>query len=285
MKFKRNRRAISPIVAIILMFVLTMAAIGISLVYMYPSINGFKDKSYNNSNNLYFVALDATIQGLVNNPPPGDKQFYFNQDNGEISVDSSWLTYFILKDVTGAQNVLLFQENITRIVHRSTAVADYGEGEHRYIVGPENQDYMFLNGSSTLYNEIAIINATRSVYESSYLDLALYYRYVLSTQYITEGATEIYNLDIINLKFLLNETSIDRSTQQFVTMQLNYLGTEKQELEEISFINDIYSEVRVLNGVGFFQFEYPLYYPAHPGFISHLIRVNIINMLVSVTIT
>ncbi|MHA1224872.1 MAG: hypothetical protein ACTSP3_16770 [Candidatus Heimdallarchaeaceae archaeon] len=39
-----NRRAVSPVVATILMFVLTMAAIGISLVYMLPSISNFKDK-------------------------------------------------------------------------------------------------------------------------------------------------------------------------------------------------------------------------------------------------
>jgi hypothetical protein len=68
-------------------------------------------------------------------------------------------------------------------------------------------------------------------------------------------------------------------------MQLNYLGTEKQELEEVSFTNDIYSEIRILHGTGFFQYEYPLYYPANPAFISHLIRINIINMLVSVTLT
>lgn len=285
MKIMKNRRAISPIVAIMMMFALTAAAIGISLVYMMPSINGFRDITYNNSNNLYFVSLDDTIQDLINSPPPGDRQFYINQDIGELFVDSSWLVIFLLKDVTGAQNELLFEENITRIVQRSTAVADYDIGEHRYITGPQNQDYMFLNGSSTLYNEIAVINATRSVYASSYLDLALYYRYALSTYYTTEGATEIYNLDIINLKLSLNETSRDRSSAEFVTMQLNYLGTEIQELEDISFLNDIYSEVRILHGVGFFQYEYPLYYPANPAFISHLIRINIINMLVSVTIT
>ena len=285
MKFMKKKRAVSPVVAIVLMFVLTTAAIGISLVYMMPSINGFKDKSYNNSNNLYFISLDATIQDLVTSPPPGDRQFYFNQEIGEISVDSSWLAIFLLKDVTGAQNELIFNENITRIVQRSNAVADYEVGEHRYILGPQNQDYIFINGSSTIYNDITIINATRSVYDSSFLDLGLYYRYVLSTQYITEGATEIYNLDIVNLKLTLDETSIDKSGAQFVTMQLNYLGTEKQELEEVSFTNDIYSEVRILHGSGFFQYEYPLYYPANPAFISHLIRINIINILISVTLT
>jgi hypothetical protein len=135
MKIMKNKRAISPVVAIMMMFALTAAAIGISLVYMMPSINGFRDISYNNSNNLYFVSLDDTIQGLVNSPPPGDRQFYFNQDIGELFVDSSWLVIFLLKDVTGAQNELLFTENITRIVQRSTAVADYDIGEHRYITG------------------------------------------------------------------------------------------------------------------------------------------------------
>ena len=285
MLFRKNRRGISPVVAIILMFVLTVAAIGISLVYMMPSISGFKDKSYNNSNNLYFMSLDATIQDMVNNPPPATKQFYLNQEIGEFMIDSSWIVLFLLRDITGAQNELILNENVTRIVQRSTAVADYEIGEHRYIVGPQEQDYLFINGSSTLYNEIAVINATRSIYESGYLDLALYYRYVLATQYLEQGNTEIYKLDIVNLKFILNETSLTSSTAQFVTLQLNYLGTEKQELEDISFTQDIYGEVRLLSHYGYFQYEYPLYYPVNPGFISHLIRINVINILVSLTLT
>ena len=118
MKFKMNRRAISPVVALLLMTVLTMAAIGISLVYMMPNISKFKDKSYNNSNNLYFVALDSTIQDLINNPPPNSKNFYFNQEQGELYLDSSWLVLFIMKDVGGTINNLVLQDNVTRLIHR-----------------------------------------------------------------------------------------------------------------------------------------------------------------------
>ncbi len=85
MKFKMNRRAVSPVVAIVLMFALTTAAIGISLAYMLPSISQFKDKSYNNSNNLYFIALDSAIQDLITNNPPMSKQILINQEEGEFN--------------------------------------------------------------------------------------------------------------------------------------------------------------------------------------------------------
>ncbi|MCG3215656.1 MAG: hypothetical protein KAS63_03000 [Candidatus Heimdallarchaeota archaeon] len=285
MKFKMNRRAVSPVVAAILMTVLTMAAIGISLVYMLPNISKFKDKSYNNSNNLYFVALDSMIQDLINNPPPISRNFYFAQETGQLLLDSEWLVLFIISDTSGSINQLVMQDNVTRIVQRSTAVADYDKGEHRYLLGPEEQDYLFINGSSTLYNEISILNGSRTSFEESYLDLSLYYRYVLDTNYIQSGNTEFYNLDIIHVNLVLNETSIESSTQKNIALQLSYLGSRKESLESISFTTDVTGEIRLLDQYGYYQYEYPIFYPVNPSFISHIINVNMIKIDVSISFT
>jgi len=284
MKFKKNRRAVSPIIAVILMFVLIIAAIGISLAYMLPSISSFKDKSYNNSNNLYFIALDSTIKDLITNTPPTSKQFHLNQEQGELYFDSSWDVFFLLRDVTGIQTSLILQDNVTRLLHRSTAVADYDRGEHRYLIGPDNQDYLFINGSSTIYNEVSVLNTSRTLYEPEYLDLALYYRYMLSIQYREEGATEIYTLDIVNINLILNESSLVNPSQKFISMQLDYLGTSYEEYGTIDFINDIEGEVRLVDQYNRFQYEYPIYFPINTNFISHQINVNIIKIDVSISL-
>ena len=283
MKFKMNRRAITPVVAVMLMTVLTMAAIGISLVYMMPSISKFKDKSYNNSNNLYFVALDSTIQDLINNPPPSSKNFYFNQEQGELFLDSGWLVLFIMKDVGGSINNLVLQDNVTRLIHRGTAVADFDKGEHRYLLGPEAQDYLFINGSSTIYNEISILNGSRTIFEPSYLDISLYYRYVLDINYIQSGNTEIYNLDIVHVNLIANESSFGSSSQKNIALQVTYLGTRIEDLGSYSFTSDVFGEIRLLDQYGYYQYEYPFYYPVNPGFISHLVNVNLINIDVSIS--
>ncbi|TET75546.1 MAG: hypothetical protein E3J43_08155, partial [Candidatus Heimdallarchaeota archaeon] len=103
MKFRMNRRALSPIISVVLMFALITAAIGISLVYMMPSISQFKDKSYNNSSNLYFIALDATIQDLIQSLPPASSDFLYVQEEGTIQLVEDWAFTFILKDILGAQ--------------------------------------------------------------------------------------------------------------------------------------------------------------------------------------
>ncbi len=283
MKFKMNRRAISPVVAVMLMTVLTMAAIGISLVYMMPSISKFKDKSYNNSNNLYFVSLDSTIQDLINNPPPSSKNFYFNQEGGQLFLDSSWLVFFIMKDVGGTINSLVLQDNVTRLIHRGTAVADYDQGEHRYLLGPETQDYLFINGSSTIYNEISVLNSSRTTFESSYLDVALYYRYCIDTNYVQSGNTEIYNQDIIHVNLIANESSMISSTQKSIALQVKYLGTTIEDLGSYSFTNDVFGEIRLLDQFGYYQYEYPFYYPVNPGYLSHVVNVNLINIDISIS--
>ena len=284
MKFKMNRRAVSPVVAIILMFILITAAIGISLAYMMPSISSFKDKSYNNSNNLYFLTLDSSIQELINNPPPISKEFIFFQEQGEIYYDESWLVMFLMKEISGDRIHLVMQDNITRLIHRSTSIADYERGEHRYLIGPQDQDYVFINGSSTIYNEIAVLNTSRTIYEPSFLDLALYYRYVLVIDYETIAGTEIYNIDIIHIKMGFNESAFYNPSRKQLTFQLTYEGTEAEDLGTIDFLTDIYSEIRISNQFNHVNYENPLYFPVNTNYISHQIRINMISLKVQISI-
>ena len=284
MKFKMNRRAVSPVVAIILMFILIIAAIGISLIYMLPSISSFKDKSYNNSNNLYFLALDSSIQELIINPPPISKEFIFFHEQGELFYDESWLVMFLMHEISGTRTHLVMQDNITRFIHRSTSIADYERGEHRYLIGPQDQDYVFINGSSKVYNEVAVLNTSRTIYEASYLDLALYYRYVLAVDYETAGLTEIYNVDIIHIDLELNESTFYNPTRKQLTLQLTYEGTEKEDLGIIEFITDIYSDIRISNQFNHVNYENPLYFPVNTNYISHQINFNMISLKVQISI-
>ncbi|MHA1259768.1 MAG: hypothetical protein ACTSRO_09055, partial [Candidatus Heimdallarchaeaceae archaeon] len=241
--------------------------------------------SYNNSNNLYFIALDSTIQEMINNPPPITKQFYFNQERGELLIDESWRILLILKDLAGTQSNLVLDENLTRVIHKSTATADYEKGEHRYLIGPQDQDYLFINGSSTIYNEISILNASRTFYDSSFLQLALYYRYVLSLQYSTAANQETYTLNIIHVNLIRNQSAVESSTQKFISLELTYLGTREQNGGTMAFTTDLIGETRVLDQYGIFQYEYPLYLPVNANYISHVVQINIINIDVSISIS
>ncbi len=285
MRIRMNRRALSPIIAVVLMFALITAAIGISLVYMLPNITKFKDKSYNNSNNLYFTSLDSSIQNLIGDSAPSSSQFLFVQEEGTLQIDTSWNFVFLLKDITGAQTSLLFQDNVSRVTHRSTATADYDIGEHRYIVGPQDQDYLFLNGSNILYNDIAVVNTSRAVYESIFLELALYYRYSLTTEYVTTASEEIYYLDIIHVTFVLEESTLISNSQKYINMQLTYLGTEKHNLGTFSYINDLQGEVTLLNQYNFRLYEYPIYFPVNPNYIAHSVVANLINVVVGISLS
>ena len=280
-----NRRAISPIVAVVLMFALITAAIGISLVYMLPNLGKFKDKSYNNSNNLYFTALDSTVQDLIEGAAPGSSQFLFVQEEGTLQYDDSWNFIFILKDLLGIQTSFLFQDNVSRIIHKSTATADYAIGEHRYIVGPQDQDYLFLNGSNTLYNDIAVVNSSRAAYESNYLELALYYRYSLITEYVKRSVEEIYYLDIVHVNFIMEENLLISNSQKYINLQLEYLGTEKLSLGTIGYQNDLQGEVTLVNQYNFRLYEYPIYFPANPSYSTHSIVANLINIIVGITLS
>lgn len=285
MKIRLNRRAVSPIVAVVLMFALITAAIGISLAYMFPNIAKFKDKSYNNSNNLYFTSLDSTIQDLIKDSAPSSSQFLFVQEEGTFQIDTRWNFIFLLKDITGAQTSLLLQDNVSRITHKSTSVADYGIGEHRYIVGPQDQNYLFLNGSERLYNDIAVVNTSRAVYESGYLELALYYRYSLITEYVAAASEEIYYLDIIHVTFVLEGSSLISDSQKYINLELTYLGTEKQHLGTFSYLHDLQGEVTLLNQYNFRLYEYPIYFPVNPNYIAHGIEANLINIIVGVSLS
>ena len=191
---------------------------------------------------------------------------------------------FLMHEISGTRTHLVMQDNITRFIHRSTSIADYERGEHRYLIGPQDQDYVFINGSSKVYNEVAVLNTSRTIYEASYLDLALYYRYVLAVDYETAGLTEIYNVDIIHIDLELNESTFYNPTRKQLTLQLTYEGTEKEDLGIIEFITDIYSDIRISNQFNHVNYENPLYFPVNTNYISHQINFNMISLKVQISI-
>ncbi|MBA7554310.1 hypothetical protein ES705_46924 [subsurface metagenome] len=285
MKFLKNRRALSPVIAVILMFILILAAIAISLTFMGPTLSIFKDNSYNNSNHMYFISLDDTIHELINSPPPLIREVYIQQSEGSFFFDSNWLMFFYFREVGEEQQHLSIQQNVSRVIHKSTATADYTQGEHRYLIGPEKQDYLMINGSSKLYNEISVLNESRTRGESSFLYLSLYYRYSLNINYQTEVSTdtEIYMLDIVHVNLILNETSTPVS-QKNIFLDVQYHGTRKTTYSTIVFNNDIYGEMQLFDDYGRAQTERPIYFPVSPNYSIHLLNIQMIEIDIYITV-
>ncbi len=283
MKFLKNRRALSPVIAVILMFILILAAIAISLTFMGPTLSIFKDNSYNNSNHMYFISLDDTIHELINSPPPLTREVYIQQSEGSFLFASNWLMFFYIREVGEEQQHLSIQQNVSRVIHKSTATADYSQGEHKYLIGPEKQDYLMINGSSKLYNEISVLNESRTREESSFLYLSLYYRYSLNINYQTEGMTEIYMLDIVHVNLILNETSTPVS-QKNIFLDVQYHGTRKTTYSTIIFNNDIYGEMQLFDDYGKAQTERPIYFPVNPNYSIHLLNIQMIEIDIYITV-
>ncbi|MHA1303472.1 MAG: hypothetical protein ACTSPI_07205, partial [Candidatus Heimdallarchaeaceae archaeon] len=273
-----------PIVATILMFVLILAAIGISLVYMMPSIILFKENSYNNTARLYFTSLDSTIQNMLNNQPPVSRDFGYYQEEGSLFFDNSWNLYFFINDIAGGASNLILYENITRLVHKTTNVEDYQKGEHRYLIGPQEQDYLFINGSSTMYNDITVLNETRRILDPYFLYLSLYYRYSLNIEYQTEGNTESYFVDIVHVELNTNEEIGKENTTKTLQLQLEYEGTTKSTLEPIIFTNDLRGEVKLYGDLKILEEDYPLYIPKNDNYSFHYLYINIIKIKISINI-
>ncbi len=281
----KKRKAISPLIATLLMFALIMLSIGISLIYMWPSLESFKGNSYNNSSRLYFTSIDSVVKDLSYQRPPAVKKLTFTQQEGRLYVDDSWELFFYLKDQNDALIQMPFTEKITRLMHRSAYTADYQKGEHRYLIGPSNQDYLFLNGSPTLYNDITVLNESRGIFGEStnFLYLALYYRYFLNIDYQQEGNTEIYQIGITTIDLIYNTSSNYVPEQTSINVQINYLGTEKTQLEDVYFNEAIQGETQLVDEYGSIHIENPFYFPANSQFTTHLLKMNLIKVQMELT--
>ncbi len=279
----RKKRAVTPIVATLLMFTLTFAAIGISLIYMVPTIELFKDNSVNNSTKLYFFTLDATIQDLAKKQPPASNDMRFYQDRGELYYDDQWRVIFFFSDINKQRSLSVLDEQYGRIVHRNTNTGGYEPGENSYHIGPQDQNYVFLNGSKLLFNDISVLNESRTIFDSVYLYISLSYRYVLQTSYTTVGDKEIFTLDIIHLKLNLIEDSRTDIKQSPTNIFLKYNETEKITLPAFDFNYDLRAEAWIINEYGYFNKEYPLYYPINPYYTEHQLVVNIYNVHINLS--
>ncbi len=282
---KKNRRAVSPVVAVILMFVLILAAIGVSLGYMIPRIAQFKQNSNNNTARLYFTSLDSSIRNMVNNPPPISQTFDYYQTDGSIFVDNSWKLFFSLDDtVDQSKSTMILQENVSRLMHKTVNVEDYSPGEHRYLIGPQDQDYLFLNGSgSNQYNDLSVLNETRRTNQQSYLYLALYYRYSLDINYRTSGNVEYYNINLYHIQLM----TLNMQSENFsgiLHFQLEYNGTSKTTFDPIQFTHNIQGKASLYGDLKTIEEYYPLFIPVNDNYAYHYINFNIIkiNMIINI---
>ncbi|UJG43348.1 MAG: hypothetical protein K9W46_13360 [Candidatus Heimdallarchaeum endolithica] len=279
-----KKKGVSPIVATILMFTLILAAIGVSLVYMFPSIIQFKDNSYNNSVRLYFSALDSNIQNLLVNPPPQAISFDYYQEDGSLYFDNSKVVYFTLYDTASSFSKSIIAENLTRLVHKSTNVEDFEEGEHRYLKGPEDQDYLFINGSTKLYNDITVINETRTIFDPAYLYMSLYYRYCIDIDYRVVGTEEIFTIDIIHVSINTNSDFGVENTTKSIPLEIEFSGTEKISLEPIAFNSDLIGKANIYGEHHSLEEEQAVYVPVNTNYSFHYLYVNIIKINININI-
>ena len=68
-------------------------------------------------------------------------------------------------------------------------------------------------------------------------------------------------------------------------MQLTYLGTQKEYLGTIEYSNDLQGEITLVNEYNYRLYEYPIYFPVNPVYQTHSIVANIINIVVSVSLS
>ncbi len=199
-KLSKSNRAVSPAVSAIFLIAIMLAAISISLGFIYPQVQTVNDKINASTSGSSFINMDKTIKSLIINGE-NSKTFmtmdigseaFLTRDN--TSISDIYMLYKI--DNNPFQSIATYHIPLTRI-YSSTSITKpiVPENSHRYLIGSGDQDLFYLNSSSKA--NIPWTNLNQSRGNQFRLNTSLSYRNIITIDKQTDVTTSTVNVTIV----------------------------------------------------------------------------------------
>jgi hypothetical protein len=158
--------------------------IAITLGFIYPELNELSDNIDIGSISSSFISIDNDIKSLIHS---GENAKVFKTLNlgssAFLTSDTSpFSTIYFIRQVDNVQNIMVngtFYEDHDRLSARTELRQDtVPQNTHSYLVGSGNQDYFYLNHTTTATMPWTILNQSRAL--NDFLNTSLSYRGIIS---------------------------------------------------------------------------------------------------------
>jgi len=221
-KLLKNKKAVSQVLAAIMMIVLLTAAIGVVWGWLFPSYRRFQANNAINSVTSYMLRIDEGIYSLLSegtgavinqnlDPFFGTYQ-YESGKNITIDFSDDGGTY------SSSYNHLDLGAFTYTIIGRQSSLIPVGEFE--YLKGPSNQPIFFVNNSEAeVYQGLTNLTSSRPANEEARIELD----YRVSLYYWYDQVNDVLSIELNLIILAIKGTTFQ--LYSFNQLKMNYNHT------------------------------------------------------------
>ncbi|NHJ38461.1 MAG: hypothetical protein FK731_00405 [Asgard group archaeon] len=207
-KLFKNQKAVSQVLAAMMMIFLFITAIAVVWAWLYPTYRRFQTTNTLNTITSYFLRIDESIYDLYGEGPGSIETIRIDPTYGRVLYEAGKNATLHFSDENGAysQNYLFTELGTLTYLMQGRRGVLLNEGEHRYLKGPSLQSHFFVNGSNDNLVYQGLTNLTLLRPEDNTMRIELEYRVRIYSWFDQNTNTlsiivNIIQLDIKGLEF------------------------------------------------------------------------------------
>lgn len=234
----KSRRAVSNVVATMLIFALMIVSMGVLYSQIAPTIIGFDARSRSTGQEFVLLSLANEIETLISSPEDSQSRISIVSDDGIYTVSDGKLLTVNLLD---RNNVLIPSATITENIGEFTIDL---EGSFQY---EQNQVYFSrtANEDSLLQNDNNALN-TNYVSKVNYAYTSAHFEfYSLATIDVVETAPDVFVVTITIVK--INFLSVGGSPTDFPMQSSDFTLRLRRQESTITKVTDTVQGPIVIN--------------------------------------
>ncbi len=217
-RFGHSNRGLSPIVSAIFLIGIMVAAIAASFAIIVPNLQKVEDGNVLGQAQTALTNLDKALQQMISSGKDSQLNYQFYYKNGLLIGDNSsfynlTLSYPLL---SFAKTVSLPYSRV--MVQTPVASSIMSVGQTDYFSGSQNQKTFALNVSTAQSTNWAILNSTRSPFQSTGINNSLGYRMLFLSSY----QNQVLKLQISFVKFVFEK--INKKSSSDPLIKIIYAG-------------------------------------------------------------
>lgn len=233
----KSRRAVSNVVATMLIFALMIVSMGVLYSQIAPTIIGFDARSRSTGQEFVLLSLANEIETLISSPEDSQSRISIVSDDGIYTVSDGKLLTVNLEDDTGATIASSTPEQIGDFTIDLEGSFQY-EQNQVYFSRTANEDSLLKNDNNALNTNY--VSKVNYAYTSAHFEF-----YSLATIDVVETAPDVFVVTITIVK--INFLSVGGSPTDFPMQSSDFTLRLRRQESTITKVTDTVQGPIVIN--------------------------------------
>ncbi|HUT81190.1 MAG TPA: hypothetical protein VMZ29_08305 [Candidatus Bathyarchaeia archaeon] len=273
LKIIKNRKAVSEILAAIMMIFMFIAAIGVVWAWLFPAYQRFQTTNTINSVNSYMLRVDETFYDIYGEGVGSTKAVRMDPSYGTFIYESGRNVSVRFSDAGTTFSDTYTLTDLGRFSYtlNNRRGVMINEGDHKYLKGPSTQKVFFVNGSAdgVVYQGLTNLTLLRPAEKSMKMELE--YRVRIYTWFDQTNNVLSITVNIIQIDI----KATDFSFFSYNTLKINYNSSRTVYSTTTNVATDFYVDGSI-DSQSFIPIERPLLFNKPSSVVNYDVNIEIV---------